>query len=135
MKTLKTTRAIVTAGLVMGLWLGGSTASRAQPAAAPAGPTIQHVTLHEGTGVLTIRGADFGDEPQVTVDGYAVVVLPGGTDTEVAVEAPAGLLLVPGTYRLTVRDPARGLEGTFVVASPAGNAAASGMARPTSTAK
>ncbi len=70
MKTLQTTRAIVTAGLVMGLWLGGSTPSRAQPPAAPAGPTIQHVTLHEGTGVLTITGTGFGREPVVTIDGY-----------------------------------------------------------------
>ncbi len=43
-----------------------------------------------------------------------------------AVQAPAGLLLVPGTYRLTVKNPAAGLEGTFVVASPSGRAAASG---------
>ena len=66
----------------------------------------------------------------MTVDGYAVAVLPGGTETEVAVQAPAGLLLVPGTYRLTVKDPARGLEGAFVVASPAGRAAAGGRRAP-----
>jgi len=108
---------------VVGMLLGWSAPGAAQPAQ---GPTIQHVTLHEGAGVLTISGTGFGQEPLVTVDGYAVAVMPGATETAVAVQAPAELLLVSGTYRLTVKDPARGLEGTFVVASPAGRAAENG---------
>ena len=108
-------------GVAVVIWAvcGSVSEGTAQPAP---GPAIQHVTLHEGTGVLTITGTGFGDEPQVTVDGYAVAVLPGGTEAEVAVPAPAELLLVPGTYRLTVRNAALGREGTFVVASRAAGA-------------
>ena len=81
-------RRVATVVGVVVLLVGWSAPGMAQPAA---GPTIQHVTLHEGTGVLTMRGTGCGEAPVVTVDGYAVVVLPGGTDTELAVAVPAVL--------------------------------------------
>lgn len=80
------------------------------PATAQSGPgatTIHNLVLDAAAGVLSISGAGFGEAPVVTVDGLAVTVLPGSTDTRVDVVAPAVLLTTAGTYRVTVTDAAR----------------------------
>jgi IPT/TIG domain-containing protein len=89
-------------------------------------PTIHNVTLHEGSGVLTITGTGFGRAPLVTVDGQPATVLQGATDTRVDVVAPAVLLTTPGSYRLTVVDPVRQVGDAFVVASQGGSAVLGG---------
>jgi hypothetical protein len=53
----------------------------------------------------------------VIVDGQPATVFPGGTATQMDVAAPATLLTTPGSYRLTVVDPARQIGDAFVVAS------------------
>ena len=85
--------------------LGLSVAHVGAQTAAPL--TIHNVTVQERTGVLTITGTGFGRTPAATVDGEPVTVLANGTDTRIEVLAPAALLVTPGTYRLTVVDPAR----------------------------
>jgi len=105
--------------LVLLVWAGpGQSASKA----AQSNTTIHNVTLreHAGAGVMmTIAGTGFGRAPLVTVDGEPVAVLPGGTEMQIAVVAPAALLARPGTYRLTVVDPARHAGDMFVIASAA----------------
>src|SRR4029453_9420251 len=90
----------------------------AQP---PLGPAIQNVTLGEDTGIITITGRGFDRELAVTVDGQAAAVLPGGTDTQIEVQAPPSVLQAAGTYRLAVVDPARQVGDAFVVASGTGS--------------
>lgn len=88
----------------------------AQPAPAP---TIHHVTVRPDSGVLTIVGTALGADLAVTVDGHPVTVMPGASDTQLDVVAPATVLSTPGTYRLTVTD-ATGQRGDgFIVAGPA----------------
>jgi hypothetical protein len=88
-------------------------------AAQPASPPVIHrVTLQPETGVLTITGTGLNGELVVTVEGQAVTVLPGATETRVEVAAPAAMLSAPGSYRLMVVDPARHVGDAFVVASP-----------------
>ena len=83
----------------------------------PTRPTIHNVTLDERSGVLSITGVGFGQDPVVTVDGQPVSVRQGGSETRLEVLAPAALLITPGSYRLTVVDPLRHVGDTFVVAS------------------
>ena len=83
-------------------------------------PTIYNVTLAEDTGVLTITGVGFGQQPVVTFDGQPVAVLGGGSETRLEVVAPAALVMTPGSYRLTVVDPVRRVGDSFVVASQGG---------------
>ena len=87
----------------------------AQPQAPP---SIQRVTVQPDTGVLTIVGTGLGQDLMVVVDGQPVTVLPGASDTQLDVMAPATVLSTPGTYRLTVADPARQRGDGFIVASP-----------------
>ena len=81
------------------------------------GVAIHNVTVQPDAGVLTITGTGFGADLIVTVDGQPVTVLPGATATQVEVQPPATVLTTPGTYRLTVVDPARRVGDVFVVAS------------------
>jgi hypothetical protein len=83
------------------------------------GPHIHRATLRADTGILTIAGVNLGRDLHVTVDGQPVTVLPGATATQLDVLAPASLLTVPGSYRLTVADPVRRAWDGFVVSSPA----------------
>ena len=106
--------------------LGLSVAHVGAQTAAPL--TIHNVTVQERTGVLTITGTGFGRTPAATVDGEPVTVLANGTDTRIEVLAPAALLVTPGTYRLTVVDPARHVGDAFVVASQSGTVMAAGGA-------
>src|SRR5262245_42678294 len=69
------------------------------------GPIVQSVTLNAETSVITITGSGLSPDVVVTVDGQAVPVLLGGTETRVEIQAPAAVLTTPGTYRLTVVDP------------------------------
>ncbi len=119
-----TAAAMVLAVLALGL----SSDAVAQPSVRP---TIHHVTLNAGAGVLTITGEGFGGEPVVTVDGQAVAVLTGGSETRLDVLAPATLLVTPGSYRLTVLDPVRQIGDVFVVSSEAGTGNASVPANST----
>ncbi len=82
-----------------------------------ASPTIQSVTLHPDTGVVTITGTGLGADLVVIIDGEPVTILPGAIATQVDVQPPATVLTTPGTYRLTVADPARRVGDVFVVAS------------------
>ena len=86
----------------------------AQPVSAP---VIQNVTVNADTNIITITGSGLGPDVVVTVDGQAVVLLPGAIATRVEIQAPAAVLTTPGTYRLTVVDPAREIGDAFVVAS------------------
>src|SRR5262245_42059295 len=81
-----------------------------------AGPVIQTVTVREDAGVAVIAGTGFGAAPAVTISGVPVVVLPGGTDSQLRVLMPQSMLRTSGTYRLTVIDPARRAGDGFVVA-------------------
>ena len=89
-------------------------------------PTILNVTMDAVGDQLTITGKGFGPAPLVTIDGQPVTVLLGSTDTQVIVIAPSVLLTTPGTYRLTVVDPARQAGEAFVVASGAGTVGPAG---------
>ncbi len=91
--------------------------------------TILNVTQDTTGDRLTITGKGFGQTPTVSIDGQPVVVLQGGTDTQVSVLTPLALQTTPGTYRLTVVDPVRQVGDAFVVvsrASPGAPASASG---------
>jgi hypothetical protein len=106
---------VVIGGIVGASTVGAQNLTQAPPPAA--GLTIQNVTLHDGDRVMTITGTGFGASPLVTLDGQAVATLPGATDTQVQVLAPVAVLTTPGTYRLTVMDPARQVGEAFVVAT------------------
>src|SRR6266542_6386213 len=54
--------------------LGSSGVGLAQ---APGRPVIRNITMDGAGDVLTIAGAGFGTNPQVTFDGQPVPVLPG----------------------------------------------------------
>jgi hypothetical protein len=99
-------------GLVLCLALGWPQISAAQPASRP---TIHRVTVRPDSGVLTIAGTGLGSDLLVTVDGQPVTTLPGATDTQIDVQAPASVLTTPGAYRLTVLDQARRVGDGFVV--------------------
>src|SRR6202163_4529385 len=105
------------AALLVCAVMGLSRAGAAQDAARP---TILNVTMDAVGDQLTITGSGFGAAPVVTIDGQPVPVLPGATDTQLAVVTPAVLLTAPGTYRLTVVDSVRQVGEVFVVASRAG---------------
>ena len=94
--------------------------SRAGSAQDAPRPTILNVTMDAAGDQLTITGTGFGPAPVVTIDGQPAPVLPGASDTQVAVLTPAVLLTTPGTYRLTVVDSVRQVGEVFVVASRAG---------------
>jgi hypothetical protein len=113
---------VVCAGL--GLASIGAAQTAARP---PIPPTIHNVTQHDGSGVLTITGTGLGANLVVTIDGQPVAVLSGATATQVEVLAPAAVLTVPGTYRLTLVDPVRQVGDAFVIAGHA-NEAWSGIA-------
>ena len=81
------------------------------------GPVIQSVILSEDTSVITITGTGLGADVVVTVDGQAVTPLPGANSTRVEVQTPVTVLSAPGTYRLTVVDPAKRVGDTLVVTS------------------
>ncbi len=83
-------------------------------------PTIYNVTLAEDTGVLTITGVGFGQQPVVTLDGQPVALLGGGSESRLDVAAPVALVMTPGSYRLTIVDPVRRVGDSFVVASQGG---------------
>jgi hypothetical protein len=110
--------------LVVGLGLcaalGVTDIAAAQPLAPP---TIHRVTLRPDTGVLTISGTGLGPELFVSVDGQPVPQLPGATDTQMELLAPASVLTTPGSYRLTVVDTLRQVGDAFVVASQAATVA------------
>jgi hypothetical protein len=105
--------------ITLAVWagLGLAEIGAAQTAAHP---TIHNVTLHQAAGVLTVIGTGFGRDPTVTVAGQPVIVLAGGTETQIDVVVPAAVLTTPGTYRLTLVDPVRQVGDAFVVASHAG---------------
>ena len=84
--------------------------------------SVTSETLPNGEVVLVITGVGFGATPTVIVDGQQVDVLPDLSDTRITVLAPPTVLTTPGTYRLTVANPARRLRDEFVVASPPGAA-------------
>src|SRR5262245_28787894 len=88
----------------------GSVFSFALPARAQdaSRPVIRNVTMSAGGEEVTIVGSGFGASPVVTIDGEPVAVLPGASETQITVVTPAALLTTPGSYRLTVVDPARG---------------------------
>ena len=86
------------------------------------GPTIQTATVAAG-GLLIISGTGFGADAAVTIEGQPVTVLPGGSDTQVTVLAPASVLTTAGTYRLTVTVPGQPAD-VFVIASQPGSGAA-----------
>ncbi len=77
---------------------------------------IRNVTVDLVSGMLTISGTGFPEAPVVTLDGQPMTVLPGVTSSQIVVMAPAAVIGVSGTYRLTVVDLARGLGDAFVVA-------------------
>lgn len=106
-------RLFVVAAIVVATMALGSQVS----AQSVSGPTIHNVTLHEGSGMLTITGVGFGRDPVVTVDGQTVVVMQGGSESQLDVLAPAALLTIPGSYRLTVQDPVTQISDAFVVAA------------------
>ena len=83
--------------------------------------------------MLTITGTGLGPDLLVTVDGQPVATLPGATDMQVEVLAPTTVLTTPGTYRLTVVDPARQVGDGFVVASPIGRVVTASGAEPDSS--
>ena len=91
--------------------------------------TIRNVTsevLPTGEVVLVITGVGFGVNPGVHVDGQPVEVLPDFSDTRITVLAPPTVLSTPGTYRLTVANPAKKQLDEFVVMSPPATAAVAG---------
>src|SRR6266542_1764675 len=94
--------------------LGSSGVGLAQ---APGRPVIRNITIDGAGDVLTIAGAGFGTNPQVTFDGEPVSVLPGATDTQITIATPKVLLTTMGTYRLTVIDPVSQVGEAFVVVS------------------
>lgn len=99
--------------------------------------TIHNVTselLATGEVVLVITGVGFGEAPAVTVDGQSVPVLAGASATRLTVLTPPIVLTTPGTYRLTVADPARQLGDAFVVASLPGSVGAAGAGGTAGTA-
>lgn len=100
--------------VVIAVWSATTAALLAQTVTPP---TIQHVTIHDASGVLTIAGTGFGRDPVVTIDGQVVVVLQGASDTHLDVLAPAALFVVPGSYRVTVVDPSRQVGDVFIVAT------------------
>jgi hypothetical protein len=104
----------VIVGLGLCLALGWPQISAAQPASRP---TIHRVTVRPDSGVLTITGTGLGPDFFVSVDGHPVATLPGASDTQVEVMAPATVLSMPGTYRLTVVDSTRQVGDAFVVAT------------------
>ena len=91
----------------------------AQPDAAR--PTIHRVTVDGQSGVLTITGAGLGAHLIVSVEGTAVAVLAGATDTQVEVVPPPAVLTTLGTYRLTVMDPVRQIGDAFRGGQPTRN--------------
>ena len=95
------------------------------------GPTIQTATVAAG-GLLIISGTGFGADAAVTIEGQPVTVLPGGSDTQVTVLAPASVLTTAGTYRLTVTVPGQPAD-VFVIASQSAHWAA-GLAGTTEAA-
>ncbi len=78
--------------------------------------TIRNIAVDLAAGTLTVAGARFGEAPQVTLNGDAATVEPGGTDARLVVRVPDGLLAAPGGYRLTVVNPATGSWDRFDVA-------------------
>jgi hypothetical protein len=68
---------------------------------------IQSVTIDAAAGTATITGTGFRETCEVTLDGHALTVLPGGTAARLVVVAPAALLATPGTYRRTVTEAGR----------------------------
>src|SRR5262245_59356224 len=90
------------------------------PAAAQttAGPVIQTVTVKDDT--ILIAGSGFGTAPTVMVGGWSLPVLPGASDTQIRIPAPAAIRATPGSYRLTVFDPTRHIGDGFVVTIGAG---------------
>ncbi len=111
-------------GFVLSL-LGLAGGASAQPVPSP---IIQRVTLAPDTGVLTITGTGLGADLIVSVEGQSVAVLPGATDTQLQVQAPEPMLATPGTYRLTVVDPARRVGDGFIVVSTTGDIAVASAA-------
>ena len=97
------------------------------------GPTIHNVTLHEGSGVLTITGVGFGRDPVVTVDGQPVGILQGASETRLDVLTPASLLTTPGSYRLTVQDAVTRAGDAFVVATGSGTSVSTAAPRAASS--
>ena len=100
--------------LVMSVAFGVAAHAAAQSSGRPA---IHSAIVQPDTGVLTISGTGLSADLVVTVDGQPVTVLPGATATRMEVQPPATVLTTPGTYRLTVADPARRVGDVFVVAS------------------
>src|SRR5262245_24815077 len=76
---------------------------------------IQSVTVDASAGTLTITGTGFTDTCEVTLDGQVLTVLSGATATRLVAAAPAAVLATPGTYRLTVVDPARRSADAFEI--------------------
>ena len=113
-------------GLVVLLLLGVPPVAWAQEGVPLTIRSVTSETLPTGEVVLVIAGVGFGAAPAVTVDGRPVEVLPEVSDTRITVLAPPAILTMPGTYRLTVQDPATQQWNVFVVASPPGTAAAAG---------
>ncbi|MGE0815094.1 MAG: hypothetical protein AB7O93_17290 [Vicinamibacterales bacterium] len=102
-------------GLAVCVTLCIASSGAAQPLERPA---IHRVTVRSDTGVLTITGSGLGPDLQVMVDGMPVPQLPGATATQVEALAPATVLTLPGTYRLTVLDPVHHVGDGFVVTGP-----------------
>jgi hypothetical protein len=81
----------------------------------PVAPPTIRVTVQPDTGVLTIAGTGLGPKMFVSMDVQPVTVLPGASDTQVEVMAPATVVTTPGSYRLTVVDPVRRVEHVWSI--------------------
>jgi hypothetical protein len=104
--------------LVVGLGLSAALSPSPVAAQSAIAPTIHHVTVRSDTGVLTIAGSGLGADLTVTLDGQPATVMPGASDAQLDVVAPASVLSTPGTYRLVVADAARQRGDGFIVAVP-----------------
>jgi len=107
-------------GLVVLIVLGATRPAWAQDAEWLIIHNVTSEVLPTGEVVLVISGVGFGEAPEVAVDGQAVPVLAGATPTRLTVLAPAAVLTVPGTYRLTVMNPALRVGDVFAVTGLAG---------------
>ncbi len=110
------------ATLALATPLVGSSTVVAQTASSPL--TIHNVRLHELSGELTITGTGFGTAPVVAVDGQPVTGAARRHRHAARGAGAAAALTTPGTYRLSVVDPARQLGDGFVIAITAETVAA-----------
>jgi hypothetical protein len=92
--------------------LGLAQAAQAQTVPTPA---IRNAVIDAAGDSLIITGSGFAAGAVVTLDGQPVTVLPGASDTQLAVTVPDALKVNAGSYRLTISDPATKASDSFVV--------------------